>query len=216
MLRTVFFRSSLVLSLLLACNKREEQALPYYNRPDFTPLFLSEQEAAKEITHHTGAFSLIDQDNQKITEKSVDHKIQVASFIFTSCGSICPVMIRNLQAVSKKYRHDPEIVMLSFSVTPWIDTPEKLKDFKRLHHIDNPNWYFLTGKKSEIYTLARRSYFAEEDLGFTRDSTEFLHTEHIILTDKKQRIRGIYNGTLQTDMQQLATDIALLKNESCH
>lgn len=216
MFRTVFFRSSLALGMLLACSKQEENVLPYYNRPDFTPRFLSEQEAEKEITHHIGSFSLTDQDHRKMTEKSVDNKIQVASFIFTSCGSICPVLIRNLDAVSKKYHHDPEIVFLSFSVTPWIDTPEKLKDFKKFHRIDNPNWYFLTGKKSDIYNLARRSYFAEEDLGFTRDSTEFLHTEHIILTDHKQRIRGIYNGTLQTDMQQLATDIALLKNESDH
>ncbi|GEN76972.1 SCO family protein [Chryseobacterium hagamense] len=202
-----------MLGLVLACSRQEEHALPYYNSPDFTPQFLSEQEAAKKITHHIGSFSLINQDNRKMTDKSVDHKIQVASFIFTSCGSICPVMIRNLKPVSKRYRNDPEIIMLFFSVTPWIDTPKKLKDFKKSHQIDNPNWYFLTGKKRAIYDLARRSYFAEEDLGFTKDSTEFLHTEHIVLTDKKQRIRGIYNGTLQTDMQQLVADIGILKNE---
>jgi len=68
-------------------------------------------------------------------------------------------------------------------------------------------------KKGEIYKLAHQSYFAEEDLGFTRDNTEFLHTEHIILTDQNKRIRGIYNGTLQTDIQQLIKDIETLKKE---
>ncbi|MFX4827895.1 hypothetical protein ABTB65_19375, partial [Acinetobacter baumannii] len=60
---------------------------------------------------------------------------------------------------------------------------------------------------------ARKSYFAEEDLGFTKDSTEFLHTEHTMLVDRNGRIRGIYNGTLQLEIEQLIKDIQLLKKE---
>lgn len=81
------------------------------------------------------------------------------------------------------------------------------------NEITSPNWHLLTGKKSEIYTLARQSYFAEEDLGFTKDSTEFLHTEHILLIDRSKRIRGIYNGTLQLEIEQMITDIGQLLNE---
>lgn len=200
--------------MIFSCQKQEgNNTLPYYNTPDFTPKFLSKEEASKKITHHIGSFSLMDQDDKIITDETVDHKIQIASFIFTSCGSICPTMIRNLDLVSKKYKNDPDVLLLSFSVTPWIDTPQKLKNFKKFYKINNPNWHFLTGKKGEIYKLARQSYFAEEDLGFTRDSTEFLHTEHIILADQSKRIRGIYNGTLQTDIQQLIKDIEILKQK---
>ena len=81
------------------------------------------------------------------------------------------------------------------------------------NNIQNKNWHFLTGLKSDIYTLARQSYFAEEDLGFTKDSTEFLHTEHFILIDKHKRIRGIYNGTLPLEMERLIDDIVTLKKE---
>lgn len=199
--------------MIFSCQKKEDNSLPYYNTPDFTPQFLSEDEASKKITHHIGSFSFTDQDDKIITDKTVDHKIHIASFIFTSCGSICPAMIQNLDVVDKKYKNDPNVLLLSFSVTPWIDTPQKLKSFKELHKITNPNWHFLTGNKGEIYKLARQSYFAEEDLGFTRDSTEFLHTEHIILADRNKKIRGIYNGTLQTDIQQLIKDIETLKQE---
>ncbi|MFZ1717024.1 MAG: SCO family protein, partial [Saprospiraceae bacterium] len=66
---------------------------------------------------------------------------------------------------------------------------------------------------SEIYTLARQSYFAEEDLGFTRDSTDFLHTEHVLLVDGHQRIRGIYNGTLEVEIDQMIADIRVLLEE---
>jgi protein SCO1/2 len=102
---------------------------------------------------------------------------------------------------------------LSYSVTPWIDSTSVLKAFKKRNGINNPNWHFLTGSKSKIYDLARKSYFAEEDLGFTKDSTEFLHTEHFILVDKSKRIRGIYNGTLSFEMYQMIDDIQTLKKE---
>jgi protein SCO1/2 len=81
------------------------------------------------------------------------------------------------------------------------------------NEIVNTNWQFLTGNKADIYKLARQSYFAEEDIGFSKDSTEFLHTEHFILVDKSKRIRGIYNGTLALEMQQLVDDIKTLEAE---
>lgn len=203
----------MVLLCVLSCKKKEESPVPYYNTPDFTPYFLSKAEASEKITHRIGIFSFTDEDYKIITDKTVDHKIHIANFIFTSCRSICPTMIQNLSLVDQKYRNDPDVLLLSFSVTPWIDTSPKLKAFKESHKITNPNWHFLTGSKGEIYKLARKSYFAEEDLGFTRDSTEFLHTEHIILADRNKKIRGIYNGTLQTDIEQLIRDIAILKEE---
>jgi protein SCO1/2 len=79
--------------------------------------------------------------------------------------------------------------------------------------ITNTNWHFLTGDRASIYKLARQSYFAEENIGFSKDSTEFLHTEHVILVDKAKRIRGIYNGTLRLEMQHLVEDIKSLQSE---
>jgi len=118
-----------------------------------------------------------------------------------------------MNRVAKAYQNDSSVVILSYSVTPWIDTPEKLKDFKSRKQIDKQNWHFLTGNKGSIYKLARQSYFAEESLGFSKDSTEFLHTEHFILVDPTGRIRGIYNGTLQLEAEQLIKDIGVLKKE---
>lgn len=202
--------------LLVRCTgeQQRDQRLPYYNKPDFTPVFvLSKTDAAEKITHTIGDFSFLDQDSLLFTQDAIEGKIHVANFIFTSCGSICPIMTRNMKIISDSMRNDPEIILLSYSVTPWIDKPYVLKQFKAENGIENPNWHFLTGSKSDIYTLARKSYFAEEDLGFTKDSSEFLHTEHFILVDKNKRIRGIYNGTLSLEMYQLMEDIEELKKE---
>jgi protein SCO1/2 len=143
----------------------------------------------------------------------VENKIHIASFIFTRCESICPVMTKHLKLLQDEFKNKNEVVILSYSVTPWIDSVARLKEYADANEITSPNWHLLTGSKSEIYTLARQSYFAEEDLGFTKDSTEFLHTEHILLVDKTKRIRGIYNGTLQLEIEQLIRDINLLKDE---
>lgn len=201
---------------IMACSEkqREDIALPYYNEPDFTPIFVqNESDIITKIAHQISDFSFLDQDSSKITQHAIEGKIHVANFIFTSCGLICPTMTQNLKIVSDSLQNDPYVVLLSYTVTPWIDTPTILKKYKEEHKIQNPNWHFLTGNKGEIYTLARQAYFAEEDLGFSKDSTEFLHTEHIVLVDKSKRIRGVYNGTLRLEMQQLLDDIRTLKGE---
>ena len=215
MYRIVFLLLNSV--LLLSCSKKKENVikLPYYNEPDFTPVFIkNSKEVNEKITHTIANFSFLNQDNNVITQKDIEGKIHVANFIFTSCGSICPVMTRNFKLVSDSLKDDPNLVLLSYSVTPWIDSPAVLKRYKERNKIDNPNWYFLTGNKNEIYKLARQSYFAEEDIGFSKDSSEFLHTEHFILIDKTKRIRGIYNGTLALEMQKIIEDIKTLEAEN--
>jgi len=200
---------------LFSCNPAQKQEiLPYYNTPDFTPLFIADtNEIKNKVKHQIANFAFKDQNNQTITQASIERKIHVANFFFTSCGSICPIMTNHMKLIDSVFTGDKNIVLLSYSVTPWIDNIRVLKDYANRYHIKNPNWHFLTGGKAAIYTLARQSYFAEEDLGFTKDSTNFLHTEHFLLIDQNKRIRGIYNGTLELEIRQLIKDIEILKTE---
>lgn len=200
--------------LYVSCSNNNSIDLPYYNEPDFTPLFLKDKaEVETRINHTIADFSFLDQDSTLINQKILKNKIHVANFIFTSCGSICPTMTQNLKIVSDSLQDYKDIIFLSYSVTPWIDKPNVLLKFKKNYGISNKNWHFLTGKKGDIYKLARQSYFAEEDIGFSKDSSQFLHTEHFVLVDKHKRIRGVYNGTLQLEMMQLIQDIITLKKE---
>ena len=215
MYRIVFLLLSSI--TLFSCLEKKLEAivsLPYYNEPDFTPLFIkNKSEVDKLVTHKINDFSFLNQDSALITQKAIEGKIHVANFIFTSCGSICPVMTHNLKIVSDSLKNENQVSFISFSVTPWIDKPYVLLKYKNRNEIKNNNWHFLTGNKADIYKLARQSYFAEEDIGFSKDSTEFLHTEHFLLIDKTKRIRGIYNGTLSLEMQHLIEDIKTLERE---
>lgn len=195
------------------CRRPEKDMLPYYNDPSFTPLFLNASDADHTITHHIGDYIFTDQQGRAFNSGSLNGKIHVANFFFTGCGSICPGMMQKLSAVQQAVAND-NITFLSFSVTPWSDSVPRLKAYADLHHIDDQQWKLLTGRASDIYHVARRFYFAEEALGFTKDSTNFLHTEHVLLIDGKKRIRGIYNGTIQLDMNQLIKDIQVLQSSS--
>lgn len=218
MYQKIFLKISFftLFTFIIACGSEIKYSLlPYYNTPDFTPQFLSnQQDIEAKINHIIADFSFTNQNGENITQKNIEDKIHVANFIFTSCGSICPVMTKHMKLIDSVFHNNDDVIILSYSVTPWIDDVDRLKKYTDRNKINGNNWHFLTGSKADIYDLARKSYFAEEDLGFTKDSTDFLHTEHVLLIDKSKRIRGIYNGTLQLEAEQLIKDIKALEEEN--
>ena len=188
----------------------ETSALPYYNTPDFTPLWLNSEQAANKITHRVGNFSFTNQNGKTVNASDLKGKIHVANFFFSSCGSICPKMTENFRRLQQRFIHNDELLLLSFSVTPWIDSVPRLQLFAKKNNVNPGKWHLLTGNKADIYRIARQSYFAEEEMGITKDSTEFLHTEHFLLVDQTGKLRGIYNGTLALETERLMDDIDLL------
>lgn len=216
MFQTVYFKISMGILLLFFAGCQEEGfQLPYYNEADFTPVFIGEgQDIEGKISHRIRDFSFTNQHGEIIDQTYISDRIHVANFIFTSCPNVCPVMTQHVKELEEAYANREDFAILSYSVTPWIDDVNRLATYTQNQDILSNNWHFLTGNKGEIYDLARTSYFAEEDIGFTKDSTEFLHTEHILLVDKTQRIRGIYNGTLQLEIKQLIKDVETLMQES--
>ncbi len=209
-----FYCSILCLTMTFVnCNNREREQLPVYNTADFTPLWLLKNQLRSDTIHKIATFSFTDQDNKKITNADFIGKIQIANFFFSSCPSICPKMMHNLQKVQETFKTDSAVLLASFSVMPWVDTVKKLKNYAEDNEIKSNKWHLLTGDAGKIYDLARKSYFAEEAIGFNRDSSEFLHTEHILLVDGHQHLRGIYNGTLPLEMERLIEDIKILKKD---
>lgn len=187
----------------------EVKTLPYYHTPDFTPIW----EASKQMldTLHTVApFSFVDQEGNVVTNKTFEGKIYVADFFFTGCAGICPVITRNMKTVADSFAHNDMIAFISHSVTPYADSIPVLKAFADDYGVNEQQWKMITGNKADIYTLARQSYFAEDEIGFNSDSTQFLHTERFVLVDKNGHLRGVYNGTVALEMDRLIEDINIL------
>ncbi|MEO8514409.1 MAG: SCO family protein [Ignavibacteria bacterium] len=202
----------IILPYIYSCGSNKVSELPYYDKPDFTPLWVSDREAKN--LHEISDFSFTDQDGKQVTKETFKGKIYLANFFFTTCPGICPTMTKNLLKLQNTFVNDIDVKIISHSVMPWSDSVKNLKEYEKTFNIKNGMWYLVTGKTSEIYELARRSYYAEEKAGYNSDSTEFLHTEHILLVDKNGHLRGIYNGTLALDAERMIEDIKILKKES--
>ena len=165
--------------------------------------------------HCISNFELIDQLNQKISKKLLYNKIVVANFFFVSCPSICPKMTQNLLTIHRQYIEDSSLLILSHTVWPEVDQVPLLFSYAEKYDVNHNSWRFLTGKKEELYRLARQDYLAAPDINdpnFQHGSNaDFIHTENIVLLDTKQRIRGYYNGTDSLEMDRLLEDIEILK-----
>jgi len=188
---------------------KPKETLPIY-QPAQVNSKLVDTSIAYKIKYHTiSNFSLINQNGDTITEAFYDDKIYVADFFFTTCQSICPIMTKNMKEVQDKLINDKEILLLSHSVTPEIDSVEQLKRYAISNQINDDKWNLVTGDKKQIYNLARKSYLAVEDdpLG----NYDMIHTENFILIDKKKQIRGFYDGTLGSEIIRLLDDIEILK-----
>ena len=186
--------------------------------PIFQPAKVNAELVDSTIQHvkkyHTiSDFSLINQNGKTITQEDYKDKIYVADFFFTTCLTICPIMTDNMVEVQNKLKNDSEIMLLSHTVTPEIDSVAQLKKYALKKGVDDSKWNLVTGEKKEIYKLARKSYLAVKTDG-KGDEYDMIHTENFILIDKEKRIRGFYDGTDDIDIQQLLLDIEILKREN--
>mgnify|MGYP003670906889 FL=1 len=186
--------------------------LPFYNDESFTPHWITPNTEEEKQFHKIPDFKLVDQLGDTLTQKSFDNQIYITDFFFTSCPGICLKMTNNMTKVQEAFLNNPEVAILSHSVTPSIDSVSVLKTYAQKNGVIDSKWHLVTGDKTEIYNLGRNEYFVENDLGIPKDINDFLHTENILLIDKNKHIRGIYNGLNRASIAQLITDAeALLK-----
>ena len=188
------------------------------NKPiRYLPIFGEKSYEAKngktDTTYHTiQNFSFINQDGKTITQKEFDNCIYVTDFFFTTCHSICPIMSTQMQRISEKFKGNAEVKFLSHTVDPEIDTVEQLKRYAIKQKADAGQWILVTGNKKAIYDIARTGYLLDAEQG-DGGPNDFIHTQNFALIDKDKRIRGYYDGTNTTEMNQLIKDIDLLLAE---
>ncbi len=205
----VFLIFSIIAVSIFYSILKPKPSLPIY-QPAEVNAKLVDTSIVHKIKYHTiSDFNLINQNGDTITQDFYNDKIYVADFFFTTCQSICPIMTKNMKEIQEKLINDKEILLLSHSVTPEIDSVGQLKKYAIANEINDHKWNLVTGDKKQIYNLARKSYLAVEDspLG----DYDMIHTENFMLIDKNKQIRGFYNGTLDAEITRLLADIEILK-----
>ena len=210
----------IILVGIAACNpalksgkESKVDSLPYYTDATFTPHWPNGNKDTISGMHRIPRFTLVNQLGDTISEKSLQHKIYVADFFFTTCPGICPKMTSNMALIQEEFIEDEEVMLLSHTVTPEYDSVPVLRRYADAKGVKAKKWQLVTGERETIYNLGRMGYFVEEDLGEPTGEDDFLHTENFILIDKNRHIRGIYNGLNKTAIAQLMADIKTLKKE---
>ena len=199
----------LVLLVLYSCESTGAKELPIYNPSDINPKLVDKSLRHKDENHTVSDFSLINQNGKIITQEDYKDKVYVVDFFFTSCTSICPLMTNNLLRVQQEVLNANDIMFLSLSVTPEMDSIPVLRKYATDKGIIDGKWNVTTGDKKHIYELARKSYFAVVEQG-DGGLQDFIHTPNFILVDKKKQIRGIYDGTDTAEIDRLLKDLKIL------
>ncbi len=184
-------------------------------------------------------FSFINQNGKTVTQNDVEGKVYVAEYFFTTCKGICPKMNANMRRVYDAYKDEQGFMILSHTCMPETDSIPVLKAYEARMltgvlktNIDgsyklvndtlqkgisaNTNWLFLTGNKVPLYKMARQSYMIDNNKPDSSQliQDQFIHTQFFAVIDKERRLRGIYDGLQNEEVEKLITDIkALLKEK---
>lgn len=192
-------KTSLLILLVWACGE-PKQPLPIYGQKQFN-------EKGKEVDHTISKFKFVNQNNELVTQEKFQDKVYIADFFFTTCKTICPEMTIQLARAQKALKGQ-DYRILSHTVNPEYDTTDILLAYAQKMDADLSNWDFVTGNAQKIYRQAA-SYqvVALED---TTQPIPFVHSEYLVLVDKKSRVRGLYDGTDTTEVNKLIEDVKWL------
>ncbi|WP_405267968.1 SCO family protein [Cellulophaga sp. Ld12] len=207
----VFLCLSAVIMYLFYNALQPKKILPIYQPADFNPELVDTSLLHVKKYHTIGNFSLTNQNGALITNDTYKDKIYIADFFFTTCPTICPIMTDNMGTIQQEILDDDEVMLLSHSVTPEIDSVVQLKAYAIKKGVVDRKWNLVTGDKKQIYNLARKSYMAVKTDG-DGGPFDMIHTENFMLIDKERRIRGTYDGTNPEEIEKLLEDLKVLKD----
>lgn len=196
--------------------EQSKKRLPIINPVNVNPELVDESMRRNGQGHTIRYFDLINQKGKQFTGHELDGKIYVADFFFTSCGTICPEMTRQMKRIQDAFSDNESVMLVSHTVTPDEDSAEVLDRYAKKYGADPKKWIFLTGNKEDIYSLARKSYFIVKEAAEGEDDgsgSDFIHTENFALIDSKKRIRGYYSGIRPGSVDSLINDIKILLEE---
>ena len=196
--------------------KNKTKPLPVINPIDVQQEMVDPEMLRIGRGHKVGTFRFENQDGIWITDADMKGKVSVVEYFFTSCKSICPIMNSQMQRIQRKFAKQNDLRIFSFTVDPDIDTVAQMKRYATAHQAKVGQWHFLTGKKADLYSLARRSFFVlkpaeAQNLGDA--GSDFIHTNNFVLIDRQMRIRGYYDGTNPKEVSLLQAHIAQLLEE---
>ena len=201
-----------LLLVLWQCGSSDEDKLPILGQRNLVVKRVDGKTVTDTAYQPIPDFSFISQYGDTVTAKTLDHKIYVADFFFTSCPTICPKMKVQLKRVYEKFKGNPNVMLLSHTIDPTHDSVPVLREFAQNLGITGRQWLFVTGDKEKIYDIGQNSYMVTAQANESAPGG-VVHSGAFILVDKDKHIRGIYDGTTEAGVDKLMVDMNRLLAE---
>ncbi len=199
--------------LISQANKAKRPKLPYYE----SGLVIQPNEynaSLDSVLHKVSNFSFVNQKGKNISQQNFKNCVYVADYIFTTCPGICKDMSREMKKVYQKFEKNDQVKILSHTSKPSEDSVAVLLAYAIRQGVYNHDkWYFVTGNIDSLYQMALKSYLIVNPDEAVAGNT-FVHTERVALIDKRQHIRGFYDGTNPAETSRLIEDIEKLLTEN--
>ena len=187
-------------------------------------------------------FKFVNQDGKIFTQKNTAEKVYVVEYFFTTCKGICPRMNANMRRIFDNFKDEKDFMIVSHTCMPETDSVPLLKSYEErmingtliraedgtykisntgegnVSAVNKTNWNFVTGDKAQLYKMARQGYMIDNGKpDSTQIKDQFIHTQFFALVDKYGRLRGIYDGLKEEEIEKLMADITgLLKEKVDH
>ena len=157
------------------------------------------------VLYQLPEYQLLNQYGEPFGSKQLAGRFYIAQFFFSSCPTICPQLLTTMQTIQHRVRGlGTDVALVSLTVDPETDRPDKLFKISRQYHANPHIWYFLTGERDAIEHLVIE--------GFKLPMMENIaHSEKLVLVDHRGRIRGFYAND-KAGINQLMIHLGLLVN----
>ncbi len=159
-------------------------------------------------------FELTDQQGKPYGSKDLEGRVWVASFIFTRCVTVCPAITAQMARIQARTSQlMPAFRLVSISVDPDYDTPERLHAYARAHRATPRAWTFLTGPAGKVKdTVVNGLKVAMGTEKGEDGAEEIFHGSHLVLVDQRGRVRAYYDSGEEKVVDRVVRDAALLVN----
>jgi len=163
----------------------------------------------------------INRDGSEVSLGQLRGKVFVAGYQYTECPAGCLGMASIMKLLEEEFGDDPQFRLVSISVNPASDTPEKMDAWVKKNGVDSEDWWFLTGDPDEIakYMISQFMFFATEkvtDPAMIPSIGEFSHDQRLALVDGDANVRGYYDVMSvergELELQRLRMDLKLVLN----
>lgn len=147
---------------------------------------------------------------ETVSLRSLEGKIWIASFIFTTCTTACPMITANTMALMRRLP-DPQLRFVSYSVDPEVDTLEALADYARSWNPNERRWLLLRPTPQQLPEVAKDM---RVDVSPTDDpNNKVMHSSMFFLVDQRGDVRGVYDSNDANAVERLITDSQELLSE---